>query len=136
MDRTNIMENIFYPIETLHLVKRKWQKGCNVIWNCRPNHNWIWFLFQYERVSKTCMTNAQSRYNGLLSSWFSKSWSSFSQDGLTCQTTCTDKHILIESRAFAVIRKQFFKVNSLTDLFENAKIDDVLSFLYEKNMTN
>ena len=47
---------------------------------------------------------------------------------LTCQTTCTVKHILIECRAFAVIRKQFFKVNSLTDLFENVKIDDVLSF--------
>ena len=58
---------------------------------------------------------------------------------LTCQTTCTVEHILIECRAFAVIRKQFFKVNSLTDLFENVKIDDVLSFLqetglYEKNM--
>ena len=48
---------------------------------------------------------------------------------LTCQTTCTVKHILIEFRAFAVIRKQFFKVTSLTELFENIKIDDVLSFL-------
>ena len=60
---------------------------------------------------------------------------------LTCQTTCTVKHILIECRAFAVIRKRFFKVTSLTELFENIKIDDVLSFLrktelYEKNMTN
>ena len=48
---------------------------------------------------------------------------------LTCQTTCTVQHILIEYRAFAVIRKRFFKVNSLTDLFENVKIDDLLSFL-------
>ena len=34
----------------------------------------------------------------------------------------------------------FFKVNNLTDLFENVKIDDILSFLretelYQKNMT-
>ena len=50
---------------------------------------------------------------------------------LTCQTTCTVKHILIECRAFAVIRKRFFKVNSLTDQYENVKIDDILSFLRE-----
>ena len=60
---------------------------------------------------------------------------------LTCQTTCTVKHILIECRALAVIRKRFFKVTSLTELFVNVKIDYVLSFLretglYEKNMTN
>ena len=53
---------------------------------------------------------------------------------LTCQTTCTVKHILIECRAFAVIRKQFFKVNSLTVLFENIKIDDILSFLRETEL--
>ena len=53
---------------------------------------------------------------------------------LTCQTTCTVKHILIECRAFAVIRKGFFKVNSLTDLFENVKIDDALSFLREAGL--
>ena len=51
---------------------------------------------------------------------------------LTCQTTYTVKHILIECRAFAVIRKRFFKVNNLTDLFENVKIDDILSFLRER----
>ena len=55
---------------------------------------------------------------------------------LMCQTTCTVKHILIECRAFTVIRKRFFKVTSLTELFENVKIDDVLSLqetgLYEK----
>ena len=58
---------------------------------------------------------------------------------LTCQTTCTVKHILIEWWTFTGIRKRFFKVNSLTDLFENVKIDDILSFLREtvvpKNMT-
>ena len=51
---------------------------------------------------------------------------------LTCQTTCTVKHILIECRTFAVTRKGFFKVNNLTDLFENVKIDDILSFLRER----
>ena len=51
-----------------------------------------------------------------------------------CQTTCTVKHILIECRAFGVIRKRFFKVSSLTELFESVKIDDVLreTGLYEK----
>ena len=53
---------------------------------------------------------------------------------LTCQTTCTVKHILIECRTFAVIRKRFFKVNNLTDLFENVKIDDSLSFLRETEL--
>ena len=53
---------------------------------------------------------------------------------LTCQTTCTVKHILKESRTFAVIRKRFFKVNNLTDLFENVKIDDFLSFLRETGL--
>ena len=53
---------------------------------------------------------------------------------LTCQTTCTVKHILIECRAFAVTRKRFFKVTSLTELFENVKIDDFLSFLRETGL--
>ena len=53
---------------------------------------------------------------------------------LTCQTTCTVKHILIECRTFAVIRKRFFKVNNFTDLFENIKIDDILSFLRETEL--
>ena len=52
----------------------------------------------------------------------------------TCQTTCTVKHILIECRTFAVIRKRFFKVNNLTDLFENVKIDDIPSFLRETEL--
>ena len=34
----------------------------------------LWFLFQYESVSKPCMTNAQSGYNDLFSSRCSKSW--------------------------------------------------------------
>ena len=47
---------------------------------------------------------------------------------LTCQTPFTIKHVLIECRAFAHIRKWFFKVNSLIDLFEDVKIDDILFF--------
>ena len=43
-------------------------------------------------------------------------------------------NIRIECRAFAVIRKRFFKVTSLTELFENIKIDDVLSFLQETGL--
>ena len=46
----------------------------------------------------------------------------------------TVKHILIECRTFAVIRKRFFKVNNLTDLFENIKIDDILSFLRDTEL--
>ena len=53
---------------------------------------------------------------------------------LMCQTTCMVKHILIECRAFAVIRKRFFKVTSLTELFENIKIDDILFFLWETGL--
>ena len=53
---------------------------------------------------------------------------------LTCQTTCTVKHILIECRAFAVIRKRFFEVNNLNDLFQNVKIDDILSFFRETEL--
>ena len=44
------------------------------------------------------------------------------------------KHILIECRTFSVIRKRFFKVNNLTGLFENIKIDDILSFLRETEL--
>ena len=53
---------------------------------------------------------------------------------LTCQTTCTVKHILIEYRAFAAITKRFFKVTSLTELFETIKIVNVLSFLRETGL--
>ena len=61
-------------------------------------------------------------------------WNRKHNQCLTCQTTCMVNHILIEF--FAVIRKRFFKVTSLTDLFENVKIDDILSLrkteLYQK----
>ena len=53
---------------------------------------------------------------------------------LTCQTICTVKNILIECRTFAVIRKRFFKVTSLTELFKNVKIDDDRSFLQETGL--
>ena len=47
---------------------------------------------------------------------------------LTCQMPCTIKHVPIECRAFALIRKWFFKVNRLSDLFNNVKMNDVLSY--------
>ena len=53
---------------------------------------------------------------------------------LTCQVPNTFKNILIECRAFALIRKRFFKVNSLRDLFENIKMEDVLYFLRETGL--
>ena len=37
-------------------------------------------------------------------------------------------------RAFTLTRKWFFKVNSLTNLFENVQIDDILSFLRETEL--
>ena len=54
---------------------------------------WFWFLFQNERVSKLCMTNAQSGYNDLFSSWFSKSWSPFSQGGLNLEEFIIDVNV-------------------------------------------
>ena len=42
---------------------------------------WLLFLCQKQRVSKPCMTNVQSWYNGLFSSWFSQRWSLFSRNG-------------------------------------------------------
>ena len=53
---------------------------------------------------------------------------------MMCQTICTVKRILIECRAFAVIRNSFFKVTSLTELFKNIKIYDILSFLQEAGL--
>ena len=53
---------------------------------------------------------------------------------LTCQATLTVKYILIECRTFAVNRKRFFKVNNLTDLLENIKLDEILSFLRETEL--
>ena len=55
---------------------------------------------------------------------------------LTCQTPYTIKQVLIECRAFTFIRKWFFKVNHLRDLFDNIKMNDILSLretgLYHK----
>ena len=47
---------------------------------------------------------------------------------------CTVKHVLIEFKAFALIRKQFFKMNLLRDLFDKAKMNDVLSFRSETEL--
>ena len=53
---------------------------------------------------------------------------------LTCQTTYTIKHVLRECRAFALIRKRFFEVNTLNDLFEKVNPVDVLNFLRETGL--
>ena len=39
--------------------------------------------------------------------------------------------VFIECREFALIRKHFFKVNCLRNLFDSDKMVDVLSFLKE-----
>ena len=39
--------------------------------------------------------------------------------------------ILIEYRAFVLVRKRFFKVKSLSGLFKIVKMEDILSFLRE-----
>ena len=53
---------------------------------------------------------------------------------LSLSLSLSVKHILIECRTFAVIKKRLFKVNNLTDLFENVKINDILSFLRETEL--
>ena len=53
---------------------------------------------------------------------------------LICKMPCTIKHVLIECGSFALIRKRFFKVNSLSDLFQNVIMDDFLSFLRETGL--
>ena len=45
------------------------------------------------------------------------------------QTPCAVKHVFIECKAFSIVRKRFFKVNNLGELFENVNIYDVLSLL-------
>ena len=51
---------------------------------------WLLFLFQYERVNKLCMTNAQARYYELFSSCFSESWYLFSQNWLDLEELIVD----------------------------------------------
>ena len=49
------------------------------------------------------------------------------QSRVISRTLSNTLYTLIECRTFAVIRKRFSKVNNLTDLFENVKIDDIPS---------
>ena len=53
---------------------------------------------------------------------------------LTCQTTCTVKHILIECRAFAIIRKRFFKVTKWQNRWRS--VLHARNRVVRKNMTN
>ena len=41
------------------------------------------------------------------------------------------KHFIIECKAFTFIRKHFFNVNDIKDMFENINIDEILYFLQE-----
>ena len=50
---------------------------------------------------------------------------------LTCQTPCTIKHHLLESKVLNDTRKRYFHANTMKDSFENVHMDDVLSFLKE-----
>ena len=75
----------------------KWERIFYILWErvkrCKAFdilNTVVLFLFQYERVYKPCMTNAQSGYNGLFSSWFSENWSLFSQRGLDLEEFIVD----------------------------------------------
>ena len=46
-----------------------------------------------------------------------------------CQTKYTVKHILIECTDVAHIRKTFYNANNMKELFQNTKINNVISFL-------
>ena len=46
-----------------------------------------------------------------------------------CQTKYTVKHILIECTDLAHIRKTFDSANNMKELFQNAEINNVISFL-------
>ena len=46
-----------------------------------------------------------------------------------CQTKYTMKHILIECTNLAHIRKIFYSVNNMKELFQNTEINNVISFL-------
>ena len=46
-----------------------------------------------------------------------------------CQTPCTIKHVLLESKVFNDTRKHYFHANTMKDLFENIHMDDVFVVL-------
>ena len=130
---TNVKELILPYL----LIAGKWTfwiytfcKGISSIWNANspPCENGEQLLENQEVViSRFCIGHTRLTHSFILQQ-------ELQPQCLTCQITCMVKHILIECRAFAVIRKRFFKVTSLTELFENVKIDDVLSFLRETGL--
>ena len=88
-------------------------------------------LWENQEQKKSSCPDCALVIQGLLTLSY---WKRNHNQCLTCQTSSTIKPILIECRAFAHIRKWFFKVNNSIDLFENVKIDDVLSFLRETGL--
>ena len=51
-----------------------------------------------------------------------------------CQTKYTVKYILIECTDLAHIRKAFYCANNMKELFQNAEINNVMSFLKTVNL--
>ena len=112
----------------------KWQQWWdmniyNKLFQIQPSLGEWWPAFRKSRREQVVISRLRIGHTRLTHSFILKQ--ELQPQCLTCQTTCTVKHIFIECRAFAVIRKRFFKVNSLSDVFENVKINDVLSFLRE-----
>ena len=72
----------------------------------------------------------RTSHNIPIANWSYKAYLLFHTETKNKHRVWQIKHLaLIECRDFALISKRFFKVNSLTDLFENVKMEDVLSFL-------
>ena len=55
---------------------------------------------------------------------------------ITFQTSCSVKHILIESGTFILIKKCFFNANNMKVLFENVSIDGILLFFLRETKLN
>ena len=125
-------------------LKPKINKFLHTKWQQRWNDSTHNKLFQFQpTLGEWRPASRKSRTSHILiEHWSYKAYLLFHTETekqpqcLTCQTPCTVKHVLIEYRAFALVRKRFFKVNSLIGLFKNIKIDDVLSLretgLYQK----
>ena len=55
---------------------------------------------------------------------------------VACQESYTIKHILLECADLALIRRRFYNVNSLKDLFEEINVNKILDFLKEIDLFN
>ena len=96
-----------------------------------PKVGWIWKSLLWMFMSYRC---CHFLWRNLLIVGFKSVYGMEKTLGLRSKADLAAESALIECKALAVIRKQFFKVNSLTDLFENVKMGDVLSFLRETRL--